>query len=456
MKYWHLLFWAGLGCAEIAPAELRVTPCSMDADCLVGQFCHRDRCLRRERVCDNDGLQETGEACDDGNDRNDDSCTTQCELARCGDGILRTDLAAGHRDFETCEPGNSTQFYCDDRCRAVQRPHRLRAYRHKTCWVVDQRVRCWGVPNGSVGLPARFFDSPWVVPNEFTAASLYDSGKPHRVYVRESSGLVIALSDFNDASFHLEFASPAVPTTRAISLAPTHGCAAQDDPFGTICWDLCVPGFGQKFWSPQEDASLVLDVAVSQYIACSLTDAYDVNCWGGEELDSRVQPCLRREPYLPMWLTGVRSLSANLTSFVALHHDGRVSQWSGRWSGVGERDQDAEIHAVNLPEPAQQVVSMVGRHCAVLTSGRVACWYASDARQITERSPFLVDGLEDVVSLSEGSYAEHLCAQKSDRSIWCWGKNDWGQLGDGTSDDQRRPVRASIVDYDPVSPWDEP
>jgi alpha-tubulin suppressor-like RCC1 family protein len=37
--------------------------------------------------------------------------------------------------------------------------------------------------------------------------------------------------------------------------------------------------------------------------------------------------------------------------------------------------------------------------------------------------------------------ANHLCAIKVDGSAWCWGENDFGQLGDGTTTDSDVPVR---------------
>ena len=38
---------------------------------------------------------EAGEACDDGNTRNGDACTSGCAVAQCGDEITRQDLEPG-------------------------------------------------------------------------------------------------------------------------------------------------------------------------------------------------------------------------------------------------------------------------------------------------------------------------------------------------------------------------
>jgi len=40
-----------------------------------------------------------------------------------------------------------------------------------------------------------------------------------------------------------------------------------------------------------------------------------------------------------------------------------------------------------------------------------------------------------------GSYDYHSCALKSDGSVWCWGDNEYGQMGDGTQDNRYTPVR---------------
>jgi alpha-tubulin suppressor-like RCC1 family protein len=52
-----------------------------------------------------------------------------------------------------------------------------------------------------------------------------------------------------------------------------------------------------------------------------------------------------------------------------------------------------------------------------------------------------VEGLEGVIAVAGGD--AHSLALKSDGSIWVWGKNTNGQLGNGTYDDSYVPVRLS-------------
>jgi hypothetical protein len=60
------------------------------------------------------GEGEAGyEACDDSNEIETDGCRNDCSAARCGDGLLRTDIAAGQVGFEQCDDGNAND---DDDC----------------------------------------------------------------------------------------------------------------------------------------------------------------------------------------------------------------------------------------------------------------------------------------------------------------------------------------------------
>ncbi len=58
-------------------------------------------------VCGN-GAVEPGEACDDGNDVNDDGCSNDCERRRCGDAIVQKG--------EECDDGNFDTATCTSKC----------------------------------------------------------------------------------------------------------------------------------------------------------------------------------------------------------------------------------------------------------------------------------------------------------------------------------------------------
>jgi alpha-tubulin suppressor-like RCC1 family protein len=95
--------------------------------------------------------------------------------------------------------------------------------------------------------------------------------------------------------------------------------------------------------------------------------------------------------------------------------------------------------------PPQVVeLSAGGRHaCARIGDGSVRCWGDNNYGQLgdgttTNRStPTTVPGLGRVAGLSAGS--EHTCARLGDGTVRCWGRNS-GRLGDGTGMSRTSPT----------------
>jgi alpha-tubulin suppressor-like RCC1 family protein len=50
-----------------------------------------------------------------------------------------------------------------------------------------------------------------------------------------------------------------------------------------------------------------------------------------------------------------------------------------------------------------------------------------------------VPGISDAIDLATG--AKHTCVLRANGEVWCWGNNDHGQLGDGTTLRRFDPVR---------------
>ena len=85
--------------------------------------------------------------------------------------------------------------------------------------------------------------------------------------------------------------------------------------------------------------------------------------------------------------------------------------------------------------------------CALKGDGSVWCWGGNDfgaagspaANQLA--TPVEVAGLgNDVTAISIGY--QHSCARKSDGTVWCWGGNLSGQLGDGKAQNEYTPLVA--------------
>jgi len=93
-----------------------------------------------------------------------------------------------------------------------------------------------------------------------------------------------------------------------------------------------------------------------------------------------------------------------------------------------------------------------GHACAVQQDGILACWGRNSKGELgagpptPRESPTVVGPLRFRwwgVPVREASAGySHSCAVLADGSLWCWGGNELGQFGDGTTEDQHWPVRA--------------
>lgn len=98
--------------------------------------------------------------------------------------------------------------------------------------------------------------------------------------------------------------------------------------------------------------------------------------------------------------------------------------------------------------------------CALtpLTSdgGRVWCWGANASGQLGRGhmnngpSPQRVLNLSDVRELATGPGARHVCAVKADDTLWCWGDNSVGAIGDGTFENRSSPTLVSGLSSESV------
>lgn len=101
---------------------------------------------------------------------------------------------------------------------------------------------------------------------------------------------------------------------------------------------------------------------------------------------------------------------------------------------------------MTLPADAVRIAMGGFNGAAVLANGTVATWGANfrgqigDGRTPAERdTPFVVPGLTGVTQIAAG--VRYSLALRSDGTVWAWGWNNDGQLGDGTTVDRSRPER---------------
>jgi len=136
----------------------------------------------------------------------------------------------------------------------------------------------------------------------------------------------------------------------------------------------------------------------------------------------------------------------------------RIWSWGLGWYGQLGRDDshgaDSNFPvAVLAPDGKEQMKSVrmltAGGQTSValLTDGSLCAWGGSvgDGSDSLRRRPVKVKGpgegglMTDVTDVCSGVY--HTVCVRRDGSVWCWGLNDDGQLGDGTTEKRNSPVQ---------------
>ena len=88
--------------------------------------------------------------------------------------------------------------------------------------------------------------------------------------------------------------------------------------------------------------------------------------------------------------------------------------------------------------------------CALLVDNTVKCWGYNDSGQLGDgtttdsTTPVSVSGIDNATAISSGLI--HTCALLSNNTLKCWGNNGKGRLGDGTTTDRATPDSVSDID----------
>ena len=271
---------------------------------------------------------------------------------------------------------------------------------------------------------------------------------------------------------------------RMLALGWSHSCALVEDG-GIYCWgangrgQLGLPG-GDGTSVPQRVPGLgVMDAVWAGAEMTCAREAGDgvLQCWGDTGLGPNREPGVAT----PLPFSGVRAMSLGyrIGCFV---DDRRTFCWGNYGAPHGPSWNTP--HPVNVPRGVVGLTAGMQRHCGLDSRGRINCWGQPLAYWTPERvsdpvwrieglarvqmvalaggpqgRPWIVDrhghvqrtdvgretrdhrshavelhevpGVEDPATLVAGS--GHACARLSNGTAACWGSNNRGQVGDGTT-----------------------
>ena len=164
----------------------------------------------------------------------------------------------------------------------------------------------------------------------------------------------------------------------------------------------------------------------------------------------------------PAAATGdIVALSAGEAHTCALTTEGGVICWGRNDSGqLGNGTTTASLTPADVLGLTSGVTAIAagGNHTCALIEFGVKCWGRNDHGQLGDgttvdsTAPVQVASQESMFGVSAG--ANHTCALSSiggainleGFAVQCWGRNDNGQLGDGTTADSTAPVQVASVD----------
>lgn len=118
------------------------------------------------------------------------------------------------------------------------------------------------------------------------------------------------------------------------------------------------------------------------------------------------------------------------------------------FDGTYETRMSNEVSATPGPAPASTIIAVAGGYdhsVGLRSDGSVWAWGNNSSGQLGDGTlnrrsiPGRVLGLANVTEISASD--QYSMALKSDGTVWAWGNNSSGQLGDGTQTFRRTPIR---------------
>lgn len=343
----------------------------------------------------------------------------------------------------------------------------------------DARVACWGFNGaGNLGDTTRTDQAAAVPvaagPSRPAGIVGVGSGSLHSCAV-QAKGRVLcwgqnSFGQLGDGTF--DYRSDLVEVTGitdavAIAVGTRHSCAVLADTTAR-CWGEGFfgelgDGTSLQAATPVAVAGLsgIVDLAAGEDHTCAALDDGTARCWGrnaaGQLGDGTTTDAAT--PVAVSGLTDVTSVTAGLSHSCATLSSGGARCWGANASGQlgdGTTTGSATPVAVSLAggEVATAVDAGDNHSCAIVDAGGVRCWGRNNRGQLgngtttASLTPVPAAGVTDATGLDAGQAMT--CAALASGEARCWGINP-ASLGDGTFEARTMPV-AVLESRQPITP----
>jgi len=154
-------------------------------------------------------------------------------------------------------------------------------------------------------------------------------------------------------------------------------------------------------------------------------------------------------------ITRIKQISAGKGYTLALKEDGSIWAWGyNRYGQIGDgttSNKTTPVQVTDIDNVKLISSSYYNSHSLALKGdGTVWAWGHNGFGQIgdgttsNKTTPVQVTDIDNVKLISAGG--DHSLALKEDGTVWAWGYNGFGQIGDGTASNKTTPVQVTDID----------
>ena len=150
-------------------------------------------------------------------------------------------------------------------------------------------------------------------------------------------------------------------------------------------------------------------------------------------------------------MDNVNKVYANAGFTMAIKNDGSLWAWGNNWSGqLGDGTKVEKLTPTKIMDSVNKVYANASFTMAIKNDGSLWVWGNNEYGQLgdgtTENRLVPIKIMDNIIEVSTYStwHKPYTMAIKNDGSLWAWGNNWSGQLGDGTKVEKLTPIK--IVD----------